>query len=110
MAEPDDVLMATRLAVAKIEGMLTVVISNNDNRIKSLEESRIAHEIRLNDKAKTIARHDERIEDLEGDIAEAKNDTRAKEAKSLAFGSLALGAVVAIIAIFNFISGLPTTG
>lgn len=105
MSESEDVLMATRLAVAEIKGMLSVVIANNDTRIKALEEARVTHDIRLNDKSKDIARHDEKIKNMEADIQEAKDDTKSKEAKNLAVGSLILGGVVALIAIFNFITG-----
>jgi len=65
-------LVAVRVSVAKMEGMLTQALSDHGTRISSLEAGQVAIHARLAEKGKLLATHTEqitsnreRIEDLE---------------------------------------------
>lgn len=113
----DDPTIQVRIDLAEIKGMLTQTISNHESRLTNLESAKEIHDQRLNDKGKDIARHDERLKDLEKDVhetsnslqrieKEAKDDTKAKSAKGIAIGSLAIATTIGLIAVYNFINGL----
>jgi hypothetical protein len=67
VTDSDDAVMHTRLDVAEMKGMLTQLVSAHAERIHAAEVRLSAHEVRLNEKKAQIARHDERIQDLEDD-------------------------------------------
>jgi septal ring factor EnvC (AmiA/AmiB activator) len=56
-----------RISVARIEGMLTATLARHDQRLDQHEDTLKQHETRLSEKGKMLARHDERIQDLEED-------------------------------------------
>lgn len=56
-----------RIIVARIEGMLTATLARHDQRLDQHEHALDQHGERLNEKGKTLARHDERLQDLEDD-------------------------------------------
>jgi chromosome segregation ATPase len=100
----DDPTFQVRLDVAEVKGMLSQVISNHDTRIVNLETKTDNHDTRINEKGNQLARHDERIHDLEGDMKEAKDDTKSREAKNISIFSIAIAGIVAVIALVNFIN------
>lgn len=65
MSDVDD--LDLRISVAKIEGMLTATLARHDQRLDQHEGTLDQHGRRLDEKGKTLARHDERIKDLEED-------------------------------------------
>ncbi|MGW9345892.1 hypothetical protein ACWGR3_30595 [Streptomyces albidoflavus] len=56
-----------RIIVARIEGMLTATLARHDQRLDQHENTLDQHGARLNEKGKLLARHDERLQDLEDD-------------------------------------------
>lgn len=102
--EMDDPTFQVRLDVAEVKGMLSQVISNHDTRIVNLETKTNVHDTRINEKGNQLARHDERIHDLEGDMKEAKTDTKSREAKNLSVFGIGISTIVGLIAVFNFIN------
>ncbi|WP_282845857.1 hypothetical protein [Microbacterium oxydans] len=58
-----------RISVARIEGMLTATLARHDQRLDQHEGTLNQHEMRIGEKGKMLARHDERINDLEEDSA-----------------------------------------
>lgn len=56
-----------RISVAEIKGMLTATLARHDQRLDQHEGTLNQHGTRLNEKGKLLARHDERIKDLEDD-------------------------------------------
>lgn len=103
--EEMDPTFQVRLDVAEVKGMLSQVISNHDTRIVNLETKTNNHDTRINEKGNQLARHDERLHDLEGDMKEAKDDTKSREAKNISVISIIIAAVVGFVAVFNFING-----
>ena len=56
-----------RISVARIEGMLTATLARHDQRLDQHEGTLDQHGRRLEEKGKLLARHDERLKDLEED-------------------------------------------
>jgi hypothetical protein len=56
-----------QLSVARIEGMLSSTLARHGERLDSHEGTLGSMEVRMREKGNTIARHDERIRDLEED-------------------------------------------
>ena len=83
-----DPTIQTRIDVAEIKGMLTAVVGAHSERLTAHDTRLDSHELRLNEKAKTIARHDERLNDLE-------EDSSARSGKF--FGTA--GLVVSVVAV-----------
>lgn len=90
----DSELTKTRLDVAEMKGMLGQALLSFDTRINDHERRLDAHEVRLDDKGKTLGRHDERIKDLEEDNA-------GRHARILGVSGLVVSIAVAGLAIFN---------
>jgi len=103
-ADEMDPTFQVRLDVAEVKGMLSQVISNHDTRIVNLETKTNNHDTTISHMGSNHARHDERIHDLEGDMKEAKDDSKSREAKSLSIGSLIVAIVVGFVAVYNFIT------
>lgn len=97
---PDESLIQTQLAVARIEGMLTQVIAGHDARLVAVELRLTTHDERLNEKKALLARLDERVLDIEED-----NSARAGRI----FGSVGMvvSILTAILAIANRLTLTP---
>jgi hypothetical protein len=71
MTEPIELIQREnfelQISVARIEGMLSASLARHDQRLDQHEGTLNQVEIRLREKGTTIARHDERIKDLEED-------------------------------------------
>lgn len=85
---------ALELSVAEIKGMLTATLARHDQRLDQHEGTLNQHQTRLNDKGKLLARHDERIKDLEED-----NDARLGRITGT-IGSI-VGLAALGLAVFN---------
>lgn len=84
----------TRVDVAEIKGMLSTVITSHDSRIVGLEKFKETTDQRLNDKGKLLARHDERLNDLE-------DDKSSRQAKIFGILGAATAVSALLFAIFN---------
>jgi hypothetical protein len=91
-ASEGDNLLQTRLDVAEMKGMLSQVVSNHNERLAAHDKELDVHEMRLNEKARTIARHDERIKGLE-------EDSNARQGK-------VLGIIGSVVAVFGLVFAL----
>ena len=103
MPDFNDPLMQLHLSVAKIEGMLSTVITSHAEKIVALETRTDSHDKRLNDKAKTLAGHSERIDDLEDDIKEIKATDSGRAGRNVAVISLIVSGLVGFTTIVIFI-------
>ena len=109
MVDFNDPLMQLHLSVAKIEGMLSTVITSHGEKIVALETRTDSHDKRLNDKAKTLAGHSERIDDLEDDIREVRNTDSGRAGRNVAISSLVISGIVGFTTVIIFIQtiGVP---
>ena len=94
MPDTEETIMQTRLDVAEIKGMLTQVISSHDARLNAHDVRLDSHDNRLNEKKAVIARHDERIKDLE-------DDNSARLGRITGTIGLIISGLVAGLAILN---------
>lgn len=85
-----------RISVARIEGMLTATLARHDQRLDQHEGTLNQHGARLNDKGKTLARHDERLKDLEDDNA-------GRTGRVVGVISLIISGAVALLSVVNAI-------
>lgn len=83
-----------RIIVARIEGMLTATLARHDQRLDQHEGTLNQHERRLNDKGKLLARHDERLLDIE-------DDNSGRWGRITGSLGLIVSALVGILAFFN---------
>lgn len=98
----EDPTLQTRLDVAEMKGMLQAVVGAHSERLAAHDVRLDTHDMRINDQAKSVARHDERVKDLE-------DDNTARSGKfygtlGLVIGALGLvvSGVVGLIAVVNF--------
>lgn len=99
----DDPIMQTRIDVAEMKGMLTTLVSTHEARLVAHDLRLDTHDSRLNEKAKAIARHDERIEDTEEDVAALKADNTARLGRNLGVGGLAVAVLTLILNLPNLL-------
>lgn len=83
-----------QISVARIEGMLTGSLARHDQRLDQHENTITQIDNRVREKGNIIARHDERIKDLEQD-----NDARF--AKSTGIMAIVLALIGTAIAVIN---------
>lgn len=88
-------LLQTQKTLARIEGLLEGVLKGHETRFATLEAGYAVHEQRLNDKGKSIARLDERVEDLEERQKAVEADRRPRQ-------SLIVGAIGLLLALPGF--------
>ena len=62
-----DPILQTRLGVAEMKGMLQALVGAPSERLTAHDIRLDTHDRRLSEKANVVARHDERIKDLEDD-------------------------------------------
>ena len=90
-----DPIMQTRLDVAEMKGMLQALVGAHSERLTAHDIRLDTHDRRLSEKANAVARHDERIKDLE-------DDSTARSGKTLGTAGLVISAIVALITVANF--------
>lgn len=103
MAE-DSELTRTRLDVAEMKGMLGQALLSFDARLGDHERRLDAHEMRIDEKGKLLARQDERLLGVEGDVVELKADNSARHGRWLGTAGLIVSVLVAALAIYNRIT------
>lgn len=91
--EPDDLLTQTRIAVARIEGMLQQALSDQAARITTLERDAATLHARLSDKGKSLATHTEQIVGLQRAVNVLENDGRARHARIIGTVGAIVGAL-----------------
>lgn len=89
-----DPIMQTRLDVAEMKGMLQALVGAHSERLTAHDIRLDNHDRRLNEKAGIVARHDERIQDLE-------DDNTARSGKLFGTIGLVISAIVALLSIVN---------
>jgi len=105
MPDMNDPVIQLHLSVAEIKGMISTVITNHSEKIISIEARQDIHEKRLNDKAKMLAGHTERLSDIEDDIKDIRNDSNGKLGRNIGVASLIISAIVGFTVLIQFIQG-----
>lgn len=94
----DEQLIQTRLDVAEMKGMLTQALSDHGQRISNLEADARQKDIRLGEKAKRLAGHEERIKDLE-------DDNSARMGRVLGVLGSIIAAAALVVSLWNEFGG-----
>lgn len=105
MTDMNDPLIQLHLTVAEIKGMVSTVISTHAEKIVAIETKQDTHEKRLNEKAKTLAGHSERLSDLEDDVKDIRTDSSGKTGRNISIAALVISALIGFTALVNFIQG-----
>ena len=92
-----DPIMQTRLDVAEMKGMLQALVGAHSERLAAHDIRLDNHDVRLNDKDKIVARHDERLIDLE-------DDSSARSGKFYGTAGLVVSVVVGLITLINYLT------
>lgn len=93
----EDPIMQTRLDVAEMKGMLQALVGAHSERLRIHDTRLDKHDLRMNDKDKIVARHDERISDLE-------DDNSARSGKFYGTVGLVVSVVVGLITLINYLT------
>lgn len=98
-----DSLHELRVSVARMEGMLSQALTDQSQRITRAEADIGSINVRLNDKAKVIATHGERIKANSDRIHELEEDKQGFHGRVLG----TIGAIVAAAALIVSLVGPP---